>query len=696
MARVRWVLLIFTVWCADAGEPLVFPAPRRIEVRTSALRLEPSVPVLLPERPTADDLFLARFLISELTDRFGATLETKNVRSLPKQGPFVVLGALTNPLVEEYCRENARPPSEREGYLLHVDQNRVVVAGTDQAGAFYGLQSVRQLLSQDGDGVRVKGVDIQDWPFKPFRGIKLYLPGPENIAYFKRFVRNVMSLYKYNTLIIEMNAGMRLYRHPELNAGSMELARDMLYTRRERSWGPGRQFQDSANADTADGRVLEQEDVADLVRFARQHHIEVIPEIPSLTHSYYLLARHRELAEIQEAEWPDTYCPSEPRVYDLLFDVLDEYIGVMHPAMVHVGHDEWRMPLGVCSRCKGKDPRELFAADLNRIYEHLRAKGVGTAIWGDHLIEPLRGKKFRHVDNPGGTPYDAPGGLSPEQVRKLISKDILIFNWFWDTGQDEDLKGGLGEQNEKALADWGFRQVFGNFEPHFQDFHRRASTGSILGAAPSSWAATNELNFGKDLMLDFVGSANLLWSTERPGMNQLAVMVQQQLPAVRRGVAATPLPSWYNAARAVMLPTQPTEPVRIGEDVSSLIFVHTCRKRGRNEPAYTGTWNYADTADLLGWYEAVYEDGFVESIPVRYGVNILEEGWLEDAAPKNLAFEAELRPKGGKAYFAFEWVNPRFGKVIREVRLRSVTPSNPVILDGLSAVGKRPVAPGNR
>ena len=67
------------------------------------------------------------------------------------------------------------------------------------------------------------------------------------------------------------------------------------------------------------------------MRFVRQHHVEVIPEIPSLTHSYYLLTRHRELAEVQDAEWPDTYCPSEPKVYDLLFDVLDEYIGVMHP-----------------------------------------------------------------------------------------------------------------------------------------------------------------------------------------------------------------------------------------------------------------------------------------------------------------------------------------------------------------------------
>ena len=131
------------------------------------------------------------------------------------------------------------------------------------------------------------------------------------------------------------------------------------------------------------------------------------------------------------------------------------------------------------------------------------------------------------------------------------------------------------------------------------------------------------------------------------------------------------------------------KPVHIGEDVSSLIFLHACRKRAQNEAAYTATWNFADTADLLGWYEVVYDDGFVQTIPIRYGVNILEESWQESRAPKSLAYEAKLDPRGGKSYFAFEWINPRLGKMIREVRLRSASGTNPVILAGVSMVRKR-------
>ncbi|HLN02305.1 MAG TPA: beta-N-acetylhexosaminidase [Bryobacteraceae bacterium] len=692
LPALAWLLLAgASSWRAAA--PVVFPKPRQFEVLTERLKLREDVPILLPSAPTADDLFLARFLTAELSDRYGVALHTRTVSALPADGAFILIGSMANSLVQQYLSGHAQPPVESEGYVLEVNGRAAVVAGTDASGAFYGLQSLRQLIERGPDGVSIHGARIRDWPLLPFRGVKLYLPGHENIAYFKRFARDVMALYKYNKLILEMNAAMRFDRHPELNAGWIEFSKNMKDTRRERSFGPGRQFQDSANADTADGEVLDKQEVAELVAYARQLHIDVIPEIPSLTHSYYLLTRHRELAEIQDAEWPDTYCPSESRVYELLFDVLDEYIDVMKPAMVHIGHDEWRMPLGVCPRCKGKDPTELYAADVNRIYAHLRSKGVETAMYGDHLIEALRGKKVKHNENHGGEPYDMPGALSAEQVKRLIPKDILIFNWFWDSHADEDLNAsGIGRKNEADLSEWGFSQVFGNFEPHITDFDQRVARRGIMGAAPSSWAATTELNLGKDIMLTILGSANLLWSTDRPDMSKLAVMVQELLPEVRSRLSAEPLPSRDNAT--VRLPMNADGPVQAGADVSSLIFHHACRKRGRNQPAYDATWNFADTAELLGWYDVEYVDGFVQTVPVRYGVNILEEDWLRSPTPRSVAYEAQIEPRSdGRADFAFEWINPRLGVAIREVRLHSALRENPVILSGLSMVSKRS-APG--
>lgn len=669
--------------------PAVFPPPREIQLSNHDLKLEPTLPILLPSQPSAGDLSLARFFTAELSDRYGVALQTKNVATLPHGGSFILLGSAANPLVRQYLGAHTKPPIESEGYVLEVTEHSAVVAGAGENGAFYGLQSLRQLVQRTGGDVTIRGVTIRDWPVMPFRAVKLYVPGHENIAYFKRFVRDVLALYKFNKLILEVSGTMRFDRHPELNAGWVDFARDMQYTRRERSSGPHGELQDSANSDSGDGQILEKQELAELVRYVRELHIDVIPEIPSLTHVYYLLARHRELAEIQDAEWPDTYCPSEPKVYPLLFDVLNEYIDVMKPAMIHIGHDEWRMPVGVCTRCKGKDPRELFAADVNRIYAHLRSRGVATTMYGDHLIEALRGKKTQHVEIRGVQPYDVPGALSPEQVKNLIPKDILIFNWFWDSRADEELNSiGIGRKNEEDLSAWGFRQVLGNFSPHMVDFDQRMKRKGILGAAPSSWAATTDIAVGKDQMLDILGSANLLWSTDRPDLNRLAVTVQELLPEVRSRLSATPMPSRDIAPVAVNV--EAGEPVKIGADATSIIFTHVCRKAGRNRGSYGAIWNFPDTAELLGQYEVEYTDGSVVTIPLRYGVNILEEDWLGKPAPESLAYEARVEPQAGnKAAFAYEWINPRLGVVIREVRLRSFAPDNPITLSHVTIVPKR-------
>ena len=118
-----------------------------------------------------------------------------------------------------------------------------------------------------------------------------------------------------------------------------------------------------------------------------------------------------------------------------------------------------------------------------------------------------------------------------------------------------------------------------------------------------------------------------------------------------------------------------SKPIPIGQDVSSIIFVHASAKPAGNRPAYDATWNYADTADLLGWYEVTYDDGFVETVPVRYAVNILEEGWGRSHNPRNVAYEAELveRGKSDQTFFAYEWLNPRFGKPVRQIRLRGTS-----------------------
>ena len=736
----------------------VYPIPQQIETIGESFALSDGTVVLVDEKAGDSDGFVARSLVAELSDRWGIAARIERVAQLPSGRPYVLIGNRGGRLVRE-ALSNAgitfpQDAAVPEGYVLRADRNRVVVAGHDDRGTFYGFQSFRQLIRRESGRSAIPGIRIADWPHKPFRGIKVFLPGRENLAFFKRFLRDFMALYKFNTLVLEVNAGMRLDRHPEVNAGWIEFANDMNYSRRDRPKGPGNQFQDSAHHDTADGRVLEKDEVADLVRYSRQHQIEVIPEIPSLTHSYYLLSRHRELAEIQSAEWPDTYCPSNPESYKLLFDVLDEYADVMKPRMVHVGHDEWRMPVGVCERCKGKDSTELLIQDLEKIHSHLAQRGIRMAIWGDHLMESVRGRGPEPKVSPSGYRYRTPGALSPAQVAARIPKDILIFNWFWrepDPGDDDAIGG---EKNDIQLSKWGFEQVYGNFSPEITNYPRRSSLQGVLGGAPSCWAVSSEFSIGKDRLYHFLGCANLLWSSHYPEMRDLPRIVQALMPGVRRNLSGRNLPS-EDGGTVVPIAIKPMPalppPARItgscitgkvqggprifeiprseagarmllvrssagkagagsagfevNQDVSSLIFLHAALEPAANDWVDRYVYNPPDTADLLGYYEVTYEDGLIETIPIRYQVNILEWSWASREKPGPYCYMAEAVDlsagrKSEVTFFAYEWVNPRFGKIIREVRLHGSSgfvntrgkpiPDNAVLLAAVSVAKPRP------
>jgi len=757
------MLLPLLVPSQATAYPPILPIPRELSEHSGSFILGEDVRILVPSEASDHDLFLARFLTAELVDKFALAVHVEAVSHLPSNGRHILIGTTTNPLVQEAIAQRglsitADSPGP-EGYLLVVDKDRVIIAGSDERGAFYGLQSLRQLIEAGDGSLRVRGVTIRDWPLKTFRGVKLYVPGRENIPFFKRFLRDFMALYKFNTCVLEMNAVMRLDRHPELNAGALEFAKDMAYSRRDRPTGPGDQYQDSAHHDAGDGGILEKDEVADLVAYAKRHHIEVIPEIASLTHSYYLLSRHRELAEIQDAEWPDTYCPLRPGSYELLFDVLDEYIDVMKPNTVHVGHDEWRMPTDVCPLCKDKNPADLLVDDLLKIHTHLQAKGVKMAMWGDHLFESVSGKGLQPLTSSSGYEYKIPGALSSAQMKDRIPKDILIFNWFWSENKGRKL--GVREDGPE-VAELGFKQVYGNFEPTIQNYGQRSEYPDLLGGAPSSWAATTEFNIGKDQIIDFLGCANLLWSNDWTDQDRLIGMIQDRMPEVRRNLSGKNLPSQdgdkivpvdihqvFNASsgedilNANLTDLKPgavrskhlefvlgneTTPdakvaavvgaqgqkgnslatavdgIRIDKDVSSLIFLHACARKAKNEMSYWYIYNFDDTADMLGWYEVVYDDGFIETVPVRYGVNILEWNAWNDHKEKAYCYEAEAvpcsnNPSHALHFFAYEWVNPRPGRVIKEVRLRGsddfrgldnkVIQDNAVALIALSYVDKR-------
>lgn len=424
--------------------------------------------------------------------------------------------------------------SESEGYILDIRDNRILLSTSDAKGLFYGFQTLKQLLNQLED--YLPELTIRDWPAKSLRGAHLFLPSRKDLDFMLDFI-DFLARYKYNTLFIEVGAVMEFDRHPEINRAWQKLAQEaMVYTSEmdpdpatcdPDRWevevmpkGPYAMMcsrkgflKDSIHPDNGMGDVLTKKEVNLLLRACADKHIEVIPEVQSLSHTYYLCMAYPEIAERSEDPWPDTYCPSNPKSYELLFDIIDEILEVFNPKMVHIGHDEI-YSIGLCPKCRDKPVGQLMADDINKIYNYLSARNIKVAMWGDRLIpaDRLAGHGDRTDSIKDYTTPDVSKAID------LIAKDILIVDWYW----------GWAENTEEYFNEKGFQYIYGNFDATSKSmadkWRKRASGKNILGGETSTWCEVSFLAFAYNgYLTKFCRNINNFWHGKYKQLEEIRI-----------------------------------------------------------------------------------------------------------------------------------------------------------------------------
>jgi hexosaminidase len=644
------------------------------------------------------------------------------------------LGLLSEESFRQKCQSAGWLTEERaaqpEGYILHVGEQGATLAGADEAGLFYGLQTLHQLFQSDG---AVRHAAVQDWPYKKMRGIHLYMPGREQLPFLKETLAT-LAAYKYNTLFLEVGGGMRYDRHLEVNAGWEEFCAAMnTYPGGQQAHQSAYPFpKDSCHVELGHGGFLEKDEVRQIISWAKQNHIEIIPELQSLSHSYYMLAAHRDLAERDDDPWPDTYCPSNPDSYKLYFELLDEVIELFRPRMIHIGHDEVYI-IGSCPRCKGKDGSRLIADDLGRIHDYLAKRDIRMAIWGDKLMNIISGGRDyggrairwvdprRHADHTMAETYHAV---------EMAPKDMLILDWYWS----------LDPSSERYFGEHGFEEIYGNFGDNFSpatfwQWDQRSSATHVLGAEIPTWCDTSEWAFGHNgVFFNMLVAANMLWWEHYCDRERERTLntVTAHLPGLRDRFSGQPAPSRSAGAKAApvsleaafnsapafsrsLLSSLPfaldlsqdcwavtaddgqpvSRPIQIGRMAKSLVFLHSAQPANSFRPS----WAEADPLrptkrDLLGHYEVRYADGAIEQIPLRFGENITRADLRYGEDISAIPYWADLVWQGqderGRAIclYNYEWINPHPDKRIAQITAHYTAAGLPgqISLLGLAAI----------
>lgn len=407
---------------------------------------------------------------------------------------------MNNTLPEFYKLEN-----REEGYAVEITDGKAELYGENERTRMYAAVTLLQMSNHEG----LYTGRLYDAPDCSFRGYRVYLPGREYFDEFKKMV-DMLVYYKYNCIIIEVGGAMEYFRHPEINRAWKEFADET-----HRYSGRTEEIQRSCNwsknsihTENAEGEILTQDEVREIVDYCKSRGLETIPEVPTLSHTDYICLAHPEIAERANDPYPDTYCPNHPDTYKIVFDVLEEVIGVFKPKVVHIGHDEMYSSC-ICERCRGLDPAEEYAKDIIKLHDWLEERGIRTMMWGEKLL-PVITEKGKVYGGAGGRRYRNGKRIEDHPnlffCQTMLPRDIIMLHWYY----------ALGIQYDYVYHTHGYKNVvYGNLSAANVEHWRQRKNMGIKGGTCSNWGSNDPVYMQRNgQFANLVFGAYAMWSSD--------------------------------------------------------------------------------------------------------------------------------------------------------------------------------------
>ena len=284
--------------------------------------------------------------------------------------------------------------SSPESYTLEVTPHKITVQATSGAGLFYGVQTLLQMAQPAIEGAwSVQATTIQDSPRFEYRGLMLDVSRHFRSKEFVKKQIDALAYYKLNRLHLHLTdaAGWRIEikKYPLLT----ELAAWRPEANWKRWWNEGGRKYCRFDAPGASGGYYTQDDIRELVNYARERHITIIPEIEMPAHSEEVLTAYPELSCSGEPYKNADFCVGNEKTFTFLEDVLTEVMELFPSQYIHVGGDEaGKVAWKTCPKCQKrmKDEQldnvdELQSYLIHRVEVFLNAHGRKLLGWDEIL-----------------------------------------------------------------------------------------------------------------------------------------------------------------------------------------------------------------------------------------------------------------------------------------------------------------------
>ena len=451
--RTHLFLLSFLATTALHAQLALIPKPREITA-LGTTGLPNGITIDVPAN--ADDRFAANDLATTLRDR-GISAR---VGTGATSGRITLLRA-SSPAAQKLLvgqNINLTGPARDEGYVILSDGSHLTVIGATSAGVFYGAQTVKQLVDGSGPTAKLNRARIRDWPALRYRGLHDDLSrGPVPTLEFQKKQIRTFAEYK-------------------INVYSPYFEQTLTYASNPLSAPPG--------------GAMSASDIRELIAYARQYHIDVIPEQEAFGHLHHLL-KYEIYSPLAETPHGHVLAPGQPGSMDLIKQMFAEIDTLFPSRFIHLGADE-TFELGrgqTMDSVRTKGLGAVYLGFLQQIEQALRPTGKRLLFWGDIAQN------------------------SPDLV-KTLPKDMIAVAWEYDPAPKFDrlitpfTDAGLETWVAPGVNNWN--RVWPNFAnalANIQGFIRDGQRLGVTGALNTTWDDDGEALFNQTWYAVLFGAA---------------------------------------------------------------------------------------------------------------------------------------------------------------------------------------------
>ena len=363
------LLLLVTVACnkpATTNNCNVLPLPQSVEFNSKVFTLSEETKIIV-EAPENDKQILEEYLKTSLNGMNNA--KTGTIRLVVK--------------------DNIEGISSPEGYSMTITPKEITVEATCGAGLFYGIQTILQMARE---GNTIACGKITDEPAFAYRGLMLDV---SRHFFGKEFVKkqiDAIAHFKMNRLHLHLTdaAGWRIEikKYPKLT-NFAAWRKPGLW----KDWWFGDRLYVNEGTEDAYGGYYTQDDIREIVKYAQERYITIIPEIEMPAHSEEVLTAYPELSCTHEPYKQADFCIGNEKTYEFLENVLSEVIELFPSEYIHIGGDEaGKASWPHCPLCQKrmkeenlKDVNELQSYLIQRIEKFVNSKGRQIIGWDEIL-----------------------------------------------------------------------------------------------------------------------------------------------------------------------------------------------------------------------------------------------------------------------------------------------------------------------